>query len=664
MMEKLLKDLLSQKNQGRAHVFLGDCRSTACDKTTVEPGNCFSPGVWTCGVYWGVGAYRYQAAHELADGQWGFSQGLPPVLEAQCVFDNGVTACAELGHLGGEGAYGADFLRITLKNPRQDSCNLYLTVKETGPAGGRIESMTAAENALVCNGGLILSWEQPAGTRRILPPEETRQGFVGIVGFAIPPGDSTFAFKAEHGFYERAFGDSLPHLRPFSQVSAAQGLDRTRQQWRQAVPAQLFCPDQGLEQLWQRQIFHILSAMEMGLPRIGAVNYPVFWMRDAVIILRALDLVGRHDLARQGCDYLAPLLYSGGFGAEADAPGEALWTLVNHAKITGDWAWLENNFSAIEKRADCIRDMATTKKPLYGMAENRMPGYQASPAVNLLCLPSQDGRIHGRMDWHCPDFFINCWSIGGLQAAEEAAQHLNRQALAQTWRAWRQDLEAAVRRNLLEQYGNDRDPIITPYPSGALADDPQLRQHFLAWYQRNRLDSEGKRRKEPLWTYFEAAQAHNAMLLGFVEQGWVNLRGMLEDGETPYLVSAFPEGEPGGNEYLNFRNGEARRGWLDPEKAVGGNLPHNWTSAELVNCIRDIFVVEECGGLVLGQGIPASWLYPGSHFGVENFPTAAGPVSYTATVQQDGISVDYQGNAPWRLARHLTVKGEKSCPDM
>ena len=42
--------LREMSNRGDVHVFLGDPMSDACDKTTVEPGNVFSPGVWTCGV--------------------------------------------------------------------------------------------------------------------------------------------------------------------------------------------------------------------------------------------------------------------------------------------------------------------------------------------------------------------------------------------------------------------------------------------------------------------------------------------------------------------------------------------------------------------------------------------------------------------------------------
>ena len=87
---------------------------------------------------------------------------------------------------------------------------------------------------------------------------------------------------------------------------------------------------------------------------------------------------------------------------------------------------------------------------------------------------------------------------------------------------------------------------------------------------------------------------------------------------------------------LPFANDRGRRGWLHPERAVAGNMPHNWTSAELVAALRDVFVREVDGRLVLGSGVPRSWLTPGAVFGVDAMPTTFGPVSYRATVRADG----------------------------
>ena len=37
-------------NRGDVHVFLGHPLADLCDTTTVEPGNVYSPGVWTYGI--------------------------------------------------------------------------------------------------------------------------------------------------------------------------------------------------------------------------------------------------------------------------------------------------------------------------------------------------------------------------------------------------------------------------------------------------------------------------------------------------------------------------------------------------------------------------------------------------------------------------------------
>lgn len=101
---------------------------------------------------------------------------------------------------------------------------------------------------------------------------------------------------------------------------------------------------------------------------------------------------------------------------------------------------------------------------------------------------------------------------------------------------------------------------------------------------------------------------------------------------------------------MPFRNNENARGWLDAKNAIGGNMPHNWTSAELVNLIRDIFVREEGDTLILGSGVPGQWLVPGARFGVENMPTDLGPVSYTVTVGEcRELKLEYHGPDSYRL---------------
>jgi hypothetical protein len=656
----LIEQLRNLPNRGDLHVFLGHPLSDADDKTTIEPGNSFSPGVWTCGISTAV-LYNDKLycpetmnAAELA---WHFGVrpgGAPPILSS--AFSAGaVRLNSRLAHLGGEGVKGADFCVIELRASQAANIAVMIVVRESGPAGGVISALEwrAECGELLINKKIRLRPENRPDHIRVFHGDGKPAAALLIYEFALTPAQlQTVSFVVEHDG-----GNGKTSNRHAGAISAKQGLTAAEADWARACPARIFAPDPIIASVWERCAFHILAAMETGLPRIGTVNYPVFWMRDCVIVLRALDLLGRSDLARIGCDYLAPLLHSGGFGAESDGPGEGLWALVAHARMSHDREWLAGIHPHLKTRAELLVRMRNATQTLRAMTENRMPKYIHHPNVNVLCFPAQNGLIHGRIDWHSPDFYINCWAVAGLRAAVEAAEIIGKADDATAWAEEAGDWETALRRHLLPKYGNARDPIVTPWPTEALATGlfrEELINQFAAWFRSNRLDEAGHRRPEPLWTYFKAAQIHNALLLGLNDEAWTCLRGMLGEGlSAGFDVSAFIEGPAQGNECLPFRNdndGKAR-GWLRPEAALGGNMPHNWTSAEMIALLRDVFVVETDDGLVLGQGVPQAWLKPGARFGVKNLPTERGRVSYEATVKAAGqVALHYEGPTPYRCA--------------
>ncbi len=651
--EQLLALARRTPNRGRCHVFLGHPRSDTCDKTTVEPGNFFSPGVWTCGVSVWVAVGEAAHAAELLDEaevEWGFGEGadgLPPVL-ASAWQAGPVRVRSRLVQRGCEGAEGCDFLAVELAVEEACRATVAVAVREVGPAGGRIGSMEAADGGLKTDSGLRV---------RVLNRdcEALVDGTAGLlyVELDLTPGRvEHLDVMAEHGFEDRPFGKAVPRRRPFAEETAEQAFERARAEWETALPARVFAPDPRVAAVWERSAFHVLAAMECGLPRISAVNYPIFWMRDCVLVLRALDLIGRSDLARTGCDYLAPLTFSGGFGAESDAPGQAVWALAQHARMTRDGEWLLAVYPHLERRARLLMRMRRTTEPMRAMAENRHAVAQTSPGSTILCLPAENGLIHGRMDWHSPDFFINCWAVSGMRETARAARRLGMDADAAEFGAEAEDWHDALVEHLLPRYGNERDPVITPHPSGAIGlESVELRQRFADWFRARRLDADGRRVREPLWTYFEAAQIHNALLLGLTREAWVCLDGMLDDASRPFGVAAWTEGSPGGTEFLPYRNDVGARGWLDREKACGGAMPHNWTSAEMLCCLRSVFVREQGDGLALGLGVPPAWLEPGSRFGVRDMPTERGPISYTVTVDAAGApQLDYDGPRGARMA--------------
>jgi len=657
-LQSLLKSAQATPNRGRFHIYLGDPLADGCDKTTVEAGNTFSPGVWTCGISVWIKdeAQEWLGTDMLQDEQivWSFLAQPGSSPESLCRYHAGTIAVtSRLTHLGGVGSEGADFCEVALDDPAR----VAIVVKDVGPAGGKITEFTwdAAERALVINGTIQLMVEGEVAACEIVLADSTHDS----PAVAIEMRDATpLRFKVLHGFANRAFAANIPRADRHVRTTVAEGFAQATTTWKGALPARVFAPDERVALAWERCAYHILAAMEGGLPRIGAVDYPVFWIRDGVRVLRALDLIGRHDLARVGCDYLAPLYFSGGFGAESDAPGEGIAALVYHALITHDRAWLKRVFPHIEERVRWIERLRTATAPLRAVTENRLPAYWSSPGSSIVCLAAKDGLINGRMDWHSPNFFINCWNAGGLRLAAHAAAQIGHADLAQAWRGEAIKYDDLIAAYLLPAYGNPRDPVIAPQPSGALAAHHEaLKAQFASWFATHRLNADGTRQPERLWTYFEAAQAHNAFLMGLREEAWKSLDGMLAPTTATWDVGGYIEGEPNGNEWLPFGNGNARRGWLNEKTALGGNMPHHWASAEILHALRDAFVLEDGDQLVLGSGVPVKWFQPGGTFGVTHMPTALGNVSYQVTIAADGHGrLLYDGPQPYRLNFPGTVE--------
>jgi hypothetical protein len=315
--------------------------------------------------------------------------------------------------------------------------------------------------------------------------------------------------------------------------------------------------------------------------------------------------------------------------------------------------WLRDKYSFVVERVHWLDRMRTTTEPLRAPSFNRMPRYLTSPAINLVCLPAMRGLIRGRMDWQFPDLYVNAWAVAGYRCATEAARLLGDTAAADRWESSGGALDTALATEMLPAYGkNDRDSIVAPYPSGALGDHrDSLRNAFGHWYRTNRFTSNGDRQAETLWSYFEAAQAQNAVRLGFVEEAWASLAPMILD-QGNWRLSAFGEGIAGGFEALPFGGDEQRRGWLSERNAQAGNMPHGWTSAEVISAIRSLFIDDETDHIVVGPGVPEEWIRPGARFGIRELPSRLGPVTFTVTVDESNAwNVDFNSPMPWRLSK-------------
>lgn len=672
----LIEQILRTPNRGRMHLFLGEPGDDPGNKTVVEPGCGFSPGLWTCGVYVAIRLGSdlvwpdRLAPDELSFGFDG-PGGLPPLLHSRWTVGPRLRVEQRLGQLRAAGGITADICQSTILADDVLDAELVVFVRPNGPAGGSIESIdwTAAARTLLvhCSGQagcepIRVVFEAHDRTARV---EQSPEGPVAVVSqpLSLTPGVARqSSFRVLHSVVDTAdvsgelrtrgqarsvarnIGTHAERVAAVTHLAVAPAFERVQHRWFRSTRVRLFAPDPRVERAWLRSLFHIVAAMDSALPRIAAVAYPVFWIRGCTSILQALDEAARSDLARPGYMHLLDTVFAGPFGPEPDACGLAIHAFTHHAALTGDRAFASQAFPAVATRVRWIERMIQTTRAIKATSSERLSTSAFAPDANLLCYPAEHGMVRGRGVGQ-PPFYINACCIGGLLEAAEMARRLNKHRLANRWQEQADALELLAAERLLPNVCDDLDAMVAPHPMPLLATmRSALRDRLEALFRASQ--SAATSRELSQYPYVHAAQAHNAIRLGMQALAWPVVNALLQQAADngPIDVGVLPEGQPGGPEALPFANAAAGNGWLNPQTADGANMPNCWAAAELMHLLRACFVYEEDERLILGAGVPEAWLTPGARFGVANLPTTLGRVSYSVTVADDGsLEVDYDG---------------------
>ncbi len=351
----------------------------------------------------------------------------------------------------------------------------------------------------------------------------------------------------------------------------------------------------------------------------GPYTYRRFWFRDAAFIVHGLLCAGLFDRAETILDRFPERQDRHGYfhsqEGEWDANGEALWIMARFCRLSGrplKPAWRE----AVVKGARWI-------------AAKRLPD-DGSPHAGLL--PAGFSAEHlGPNDYYYWDDF---WSIAGLEAAASLLE-AGDPDLAQTFRREAADLRAAVERSLAQAARRLGRPAMPAAPTrrldagaiGSLAagyplqlfppDDPRL------------LDSAG-------WLLENC----------FVRGGF--FQDMIHSGINAYLTLHVAQvllrtGDPRYFDLVRTVAGLASPTGQWPEaihpRTLGGCMgdgQHVWAAAEWLLILRNAFVREEGGGLVLAGGIPADWRRPGDRLRFGPAPTAFGTLSLSLETDAEG----------------------------
>lgn len=653
-------------NRGDTHVILGVPGSLEAFKTPVEPGNSFSPGPGTYGVSsWVFADGMLHAPEEkrLEEMEWGFEEGYLPLLNSGWMAGS-IHVRSALFTAMEEDAF-RDYFTVRLKNEgeKKEEIRFYLVIRSFGASGGPVHSIKGDRRQVWINGAPVVLAETQAAAFGAVSFEESHKDISEYLRTGTLPDKtevqdgSTWASGAmeyrivlgagEEAEFNFGFLMHADHwlngwMKPMQlPLDVAGKRKKYLQEWEGRIKIRLKLPDKRISDALLCQLAHLYMFTVDNSVRITPVSYPLWWLRDGAYVLNALNKGGFHDFSERACREIAARDAFGGFGSEGDGPSDGIWVLTEHYLLTRDMGFLKEMFPHITRRAELLMQMRRAEAPVRKFTEFVIPKCMLDPNTDLMCLPAEDGLIMGRMDHGIRVFWVNGFAYMAMKRTAFCARELGLDDSVYEREA--EEIKEALCTRAEADFGkDDRDVNSALWPAGwADRGDPLIRGRFQEFWDKVRCPG-GCHSPEKDWTYFEAGEAHNYLLLGEREKAWTSIEWFLQNQTAPGLYT-YPEAIDGNTALLWPRT----RGWDDTEFVT----PHGWTAAELFHLLRDCLIREEGGRLIIGSGILLEWEC--SSFEVKDIPTYFGKVSFSYNPDRKLLTVCTEAGCSAEITHEL-----------
>jgi len=510
----------------------------------------------------------------------------------------------------------------------------------------------AAESAVVIDVKRQGSSAQRSDRRR-LAPGESRELVERIPFTLVAPGSpADAAAKASVSKAGKAplVPEHLGELNPWAKEDADVWLNRTVEYWRgvMAKAAKIETPCRKANEALLAAHVCQLIANDHGVVHGGEGFYDEFYIRDGAYQVMELEEAGLAHAARKAVDhYLRCQRPDGRFESQSnqfDANGQALWTLWQYWKITGDRAWLEKAYPQMVRAVEWIKKARRTQG---------VPAPADSPFAGVLPVAPADGEFLWDAKHHIVGYDI--WNLRGVLCTADAARALGKPDAARDMDAeagaYRAAIDAAWKRTGLahfppswEKEGTHWGNTETLWPTELFAlDDPRVTAliHHARKVQGGGF-IEGTIQwlgtKDAIHPYMSAYTTMASLARGEHEQ-------VVEDFYWYLLHStaahAFPEG-------IFYKR---RFAWSD-------TIPHVTGAANYAVMLRHMLVHERGEELHLLRAVPDGWLAQGREIRVQEAPTHFGPMTLRVCGTATGVSVEFsppKRSPPKRIVLHLSA---------
>jgi hypothetical protein len=406
-----------------------------------------------------------------------------------------------------------------------------------------------------------------------------------------------------------------------------------RPSWRTALAplAKLTLADARIQRLYDLATVNlVLHSPDETYP--GPYTYKRFWFRDAAFMLNVLLTLGDVDRTRRVLAHFAPRQRRDGYflsqEGEWDSNGEAIWSFHRFAALSGEplpEAWLR----AIARGARWIM-------------RKRLPRDTGRPEAGLL--PAGFSAEHlGPNDFYYWDDF---WGVAGLRGAADLLLATD-PVLARECAEHALEFLATIERSF--PHGPQR-----RFP-GAIPASPKRRMDsgavgsLVADYPLQ-LFAPGDERILRTADYLRDHSSHGG---GFFQH-------MIHSGINAYLTLHLAQ--------VRLRAGDHAAAWrlmdtvaalasptgqwpeaIHPRTGGGcmGDGQHMWAACEWAMMVRNCFIREDSGRLIVGSGLrPEWWRRTGATFG----PTLTPFGSATVRIAASGAGAIVQVDGTWRAS--------------
>jgi hypothetical protein len=358
-----------------------------------------------------------------------------------------------------------------------------------------------------------------------------------------------------------------------------------------AQVAQLHVPDERLQFLYDAAMHTLLllSADEI-VP--GPYTYRRFWFRDACLMMNALLSIGLTDRCRRAIERFSSRQQLNGYfrsqEGEWDSNGQVLWILDRYETVTGE---------------QLPADMLSAIAKAVAWIDRKRVRNDDDPLHNGL-LPAGFSAEHlGPNDHYYWDDF---WAEAGLRSAARIYDRLNKVAEAAEARAMADDLRGAIDRSLgrIPAWRSLGGIPASPYrriDSGAIGS--LVADYPLQLYPPG---------APPIMATVEALLRRSFFHGGFFQD-------MIHSGINAYLTLDIAQTllRAGDARFRELVETVARLAsptgqWpeaIHPRTGGGcmGDGQHGWAAAEWAMMLRNMFLREEEGRLIIGAGLFSEW---------------------------------------------------------